>query len=948
MAQPTANDLLKKAVTPVAATPVTVQPPVVKKPVVVTPVVNKTPVAVTPVKQPILNAQKAILGYKKPALKDVSQPTTFSTMESLGAAAEAGTDWYNPWNDKQQSKLDYATSLPGKLEDANKRGLGLIDKSLGGTGAIGETVGSAVNTGLEFLGYGKALGLAGKAVAPLAKAVSKVPLKVAAAPYNALKNAAVKGGMARSAMAADMGAAIPMKSKVAGAAYNALTKVGNKAGAVTDAIGDTAFNAVGKVMTSPVKAASKVLGVPMSPANLALSASLATGYDAPKTVYDEDGIATNASFENARQALGDPTLLPHEKVLKFGAGVAKSLDEAVERNNPVIKLGDVGRGLSSMYTGGNFEMKQGTPINSSDYRIDEEKAANAALAAKAVSDSPVTANVNAKLVAAKEKLEAYYADPLYKQELELKQLANDAWLENHDTLDGMPRDKNTKERELKQAVTESQEAVNARAGTVQGIQDQAATAKMAQGSTAQVKTERTLMKKRISDKDARVTAADTAEEAADRTLAQEQVATEKEARTAAEVGKPLDNTPEGLAARYEAKRLEAETADKDFSAADALEEIPENYYLLQARSLERDKELRELKEQAGVQDAEPAFDENSPEFKAYSAKVDAFNAVADDDKVADEVKDKLEAEMNAAEKEVYPLYASNAPATATTNAPVNAAPKSSPYAVAAEAFDDASDKGVATSQHVEALKKAEASKFERTATGFADDKGSFVSGLGQDAKEGMFRKNDAYPTADKDYLDNQRMSGKITDKQYAAALAKGGALKTKGGTFSVLSSAPASAATPTEAPADPYAAIIQQLTNQMNNTGEDFRSRRNATVARHTLKDVLAQREQSMDRAQRETQAMREAAVRATEFDYRKGRDTTTDVRYEADRQHLYDTEKLAEARYKDEKATHSKERKEDVDYRYTALKANKGALASQRLAQAQAQADDMKAAFDE
>jgi hypothetical protein len=309
--------------------------------------------------------------------------------------------------------------------------------------------------------------------------------------------------------------------------------------------------------------------------------------------------------------------------------------------------------------------------------------------------------------------------------------------------------------------------------------------------------------------------------------------------------------------------------------------------------------------------------------------------------------------MNAAEKVMYPLYASTAPVTATTAAPATAtattaAPATATATTAAPATATATTAAPATATATTAAPdKIPPSEFKRTATGYADNKGDFINGDKEAARAALSR-NDAYPTADKDYLDNQRMSGKLTDKQYAAALAKGGALKTKGGAFSVLPSAPASAATPTEAPADPYAAIIQQLTNQMNNTGEDFRSRRNATVARHTLKDVLAQREQSMDRAQRETQAMREAAVRATEFDYRKGRDVTGDARYEADRQHLYDTEKLAAARYEDEKATHSKEWAETNKLNYATLKANKGALASQRLAQAQAQADDMKAAFDE
>ena len=491
--------------------------------------------------------------------------------------------------------------------------------------------------------------------------------------------------------------------------------------------------------------------------------------------------------------------------------------------------------------------------------------------------------------------------------------------EHNGDIKGYVPKKNTTQNKLLDEKDEAQQAVENRARMVQMYKDNATVEALPQGSTARAKKELELSKTRRKAATDGETATETAEKLKSTALAQKQVATEKEARVAAEVGKPLDSTPEGLAARYEAKRLEAEIADKDFKAADELEETPENYYLLQARSLERDKELRELKELAGVADAEPVFDEDTPEFKAYSAKVDAFNAVADDDKVADEVKDKLEAEMNAAEKEVFPLYAPANTSVERASTVESEADAPAPIATPATVKPATVASTTATTT---AESEAEASKFSRTATGVADNKGNFINGDKEAARAALSR-NDAYPTADKDYLDNRLMNGTLTPAEYAKQL-KAKPTPSKGGTFSVMSTTVADKAP--EAPAaapDPYAAIIQQLTNQMNNTGQDFASRRKAVTAKAALKDVLAQREQSMDRAQRETQAMREAAaretqamreaaVRATEFDYRKGRDVTGDARYEAEKARLYGNddldrkERAGDKRY--ERLQHAKE----------------------------------------
>ena len=923
---------------PVTPTPVPVTPTPVKAPVTPTPV----PVTPTPVKAPvapIINAQNAIAGYKKlkeGALTDVSQPTTLTPMESAKQSLSDASAPLRPDNGKYD--LGYATSILGKMEDANKRGLGAIDKSLGGTGAIGEGLGSAVNTGLEYVGYGKALGLAGKAVALLAKMAARVPLKVGALPYNILKNAAVKGGIARSAMAADMGAATPLKSKIAGAAYKGLTQVGSKTGALTDSIGNAAFKATGAVM---------------KPANKFIAASLAAGYNAPETKYDAEGFATNSSLANVPKVFQPGVALPLEMPGLVSKGLGRAVDEAVERNNLLKRPAEVGRAITSSLYGEGFNMiPEASEVKTFDPRIDEQKAAEAALAAKTVSANPLTAQLQSKAAAAAKENADFQGTTEQFAERKAEEDRLQQYIAEHGNREGYVENQDTIQSKLQRQKDDAQEAAASRARTVQMINDNAEVEKLPVGSAVRAKKEFELSKARQKAAATRVDAADTADEKVALEAAKEQVARENELRAKEEEGKPLDNSLVGLNARYEAKRLEAVTAQKDYDAADALEYTPDDYYTKQVRSEERGKELAEIdklrkehpeaiaeqkkresvivdmKNPEKVAKAQQMFSAHSPEageaYKAYHTAYLKFEGAGDEQKRAADAFNKVndaitngdmtdaqEKELNALDTALQkadtaydqavneydkakpgyskyrPLVFKNAPTTVapTTVAPTTVAPTAPnelPAPPEVQRYDTAAYEGVPTATPVtptDTINKV------------------------YDAKTGTLKFSQGTGT------------GTIASKDPAvqARLAKAATNNYGVNTIPAGTNPFADAKAPVEK-ADPYLAIIQRLEQQANTmpdpenmdllTYNAAMGKRNTAV--HLLKEAMQQHQQALDRQQRAEEFQQGSAERGREFEYRRGTDAWNQARLAGQdvKEESRNAHKLGRERFEDERTS--------------------------------------------
>ena len=878
MTQPTANDILKKAVTPVAVTPTPVKTPV-KTPVAAAPVVNKTPSAIANLitsgryaAQPITDAisnSPLVSNFQTPAIPTETSPALAAKVKSYydkgldveGKALPSATE----------RTMDAVLQAPQNISAAYTKGYKAIGDSMGGAaGDVTKAVPTVLDVGIPALAGGNIL-LGGKG----------------AGFVSGLMGWGVKG-TARLA------------GGVAGAEHTA-TKASD-----SGSVGDFLIDAYKNKAESYKAARDTSLGVPGAK-------------PLPKQLHDE-GFAKNAAYQAARSAVLFParaiakgvSLLPENwGVTKQATAVEKGLAAIPDAPN-YEGQGHLAR-LGTAFASGQLFNKGAEGVvdrvSQTFSNIGEDIATeqqNIGVAGDRIYSKFMNPNNELPMYKESSAVPVDFTDTggkarALKQEAVVEAVQDKA----EDKADIAPPPKDPLKDFEAQAENLTGSSVSDKDLEIQSATNKRVSAQAEQKGledalVANPSDESLIERKAVADAAAEKAASEVARLKDERQKLpeyKENQAYYTQLRNAAAKSVPASMFVRGQYEGMKQAEKDYATANEEYESADAAGNVTE------AVRSKRNAALKNMNAYAEAAKKNPEIAAYVANVKAATNKYMALDAQADAEKAMQVSKDdplnvakkaqadQMASDAKAAQAQVTaakPVTATVAPATVkpATVKPVTAtvapvAPVAKPVA-----------KPAASGATAELLADGGVKKTVKNGETSYEGKGLSIS-LPNEAKNEMFAngRDDGAQ-----YLENRLRKGLLTPKQYEAALAKGGALKTKGGTFSVMSTTVADKAP--EAPAaapDPYAAIIQQLTNQMNDTGQDFASRRKAIGAKAMLKDVLAQREQSLDRAQKESQFQQAAAERATEFDYRKGRDTTGDAKYEAERQHVYSREDLSD-----------------------------------------------------
>ena len=932
MTQPTANDILKKAVTPVAVTPTPVKTPV-KTPVAAAPV--KTPVAAAPVKTPVaaapvVNKTPSAIANLITSGRYAAQPITdaisnsplvsnFQTpaipTETSPALAAKVKSYYDKGLDVEGKALPSATErtmdavlqAPQNISAAYTKGYKAIGDSMGGAaGDVTKAVPTVLDVGIPALAGGNIL-LGGKG----------------AGFVSGLMGWGVKG-TARLA------------GGVAGAEHTA-TKASD-----SGSVGDFLIDAYKNKAESYKAARDTSLGVPGAK-------------PLPKQLHDE-GFAKNAAYQAARSAVLFParaiakgvSLLPENwGVTKQATAVEKGLAAIPDAPN-YEGQGHLAR-LGTAFASGQLFNKGAEGVvdrvSQTFSNIGEDIATeqqNIGVAGDRIYSKFMNPNNELPMYKESSAVPVDFTDTggkarALKQEAVVEAVQDKA----EDKADIAPPPKDPLKDFEAQAENLTGSSVSDKDLEIQSATNKRVSAQAEQKGledalVANPSDESLIERKAVADAAAEKAASEVARLKDERQKLpeyKENQAYYTQLRNAAAKSVPASMFVRGQYEGMKQAEKDYATANEEYESADAAGNVTE------AVRSKRNAALKNMNAYAEAAKKNPEIAAYVANVKAATNKYMALDAQADAEKAMQVSKDdplnvakKAQADQMASDAKaaqaqvtaakpvtatvapatvkpvtatvapatvkpatVKPVTATVAPATVkpvtATVAPATVKPVTATVAPVAPVAKPVA-KPAASGATAELLADGGVKKTVKNGETSYEGKGLSIS-LPNEAKNEMFAngRDDGAQ-----YLENRLRKGLLTPKQYEAALAKGGALKTKGGTFSVMSTTVADKAP--EAPAaapDPYAAIIQQLTNQMNDTGQDFASRRKAIGAKAMLKDVLAQREQSLDRAQKESQFQQAAAERATEFDYRKGRDTTGDAKYEAERQHVYSREDLSD-----------------------------------------------------